>query len=61
VVFRIPFLGAVVEFVRSPIGICVVAFIYGLFLVEISLAEGGEKGKGAEKEEEEETKPSEFD
>ena len=43
VVFRIPFLGAVVEFIRSPVGICVVAFIYGLFIIEISMA--GEEDK----------------
>ena len=47
VVFRIPFLGAVVKFVRSPEGLCIVAFIYGLFLVQVSLAGSEKQEKGA--------------
>jgi len=49
VVFRIPFMGAFVEFVRSPIGICIVAFIYGLFLVEVSSTEKVEKVDGGDR------------
>ena len=49
VVLRIPLLGAVVEFVRSPVGLCVVAFLYGLFLVEVSLAGGEKRDKHVEK------------
>jgi len=34
-VYRLPGLGHVIRFVRSPVGICIIAIIYGLFLALI--------------------------
>ena len=48
VVFRMPLIGALVEFIRSPIGVCIVALIYGIFLVEVSSASLAERAHGGD-------------